>query len=249
MERKSMSPLYSSRISDFAPRTMKKVGNFLILSFFTTASSDFLTKPNLIERLNTESDDRALRIVGILSLSLKRITFGLDGSETKNVSAVSAVSSVTKFGIILLSAFTSFSFFMSPVYLNAGMGFKGKNLIMGVSLASWSLQNAGHASQLIPVIFAIPFSSLATSLYIVKVSSLSFGLKKNTDAIWLLVNLLDSVLNPANLLSLPNNLVCSVSRDPLRLVRCAEGIPETVRGLTTDARTSLAVVRIGLVAL
>lgn len=36
---------------------------------------------------------------------------------------------------------------------------------------------------------------------------------------------------------------------PLRLVRCAEGIPETVRGLTTDARTSLAVVRIGLVAL
>merc|ERR1711943_17317 len=63
IERKSMSPLYSSRISDFAPRTMKKVGNFLILSFFTTASSDFLTKANLIERLKTESDERALRIV------------------------------------------------------------------------------------------------------------------------------------------------------------------------------------------
>ena len=32
-------------------------------------------------------------------------------------------------------------------------------------------------------------------------------------SIQVLVNLLDSVLNPANLLSLPNNLVCSVSRD------------------------------------
>merc|ERR1719478_1336218 len=176
MERKSMSPLYSSRISDFDPRTMKKVGNFLILSFFTTASSDFLTKPNLIERLKTESDERALRMVG---------TFSFDGSDTKNVSAASAVRSVTKFGIILLSAFTSFSFFMSPVYLNAGIGFNGNNLIAGVSSVPWSLQNAGQASQLIPVIFAMPFSSFATSLYMVKASSLSFGLKKKTDAIWL----------------------------------------------------------------
>merc|ERR1719453_440960 len=158
MERKSMSPLYSSRISDFDPRTMKKVGNFLILSFFTTASSDFLTKPNLIERLKTESDERALRMVGIFSLSLKSRTFGFDGSDTKNVSAASAVRSVTKFG---------------------------NNLIAGVSSVPWSLQNAGQASQLIPVIFAMPFSSFATSLYMVKASSLSFGLKKKTDAIWL----------------------------------------------------------------
>merc|ERR1719261_9855 len=149
----------------------------------------FLTKANLIERLKTESDESALRMVGIFSLSLKSNTFGLDGSETKKVSAASAVSSVTKLGIILLSAFTSFSFFMSPVYLYDGIGFRGNNLIMGVSSAPWSLQNAGHASQLIPVIFAIPLSSFATSLYMVKVSSLSFGLKKKTEAIWLSRNL------------------------------------------------------------
>merc|ERR1719253_65755 len=158
-----ISPLYSSRISDLVPRTMTKPGIFFTFSFFAMASSPPFTKPNLMERRNTLSEDSALRIVGTLSLLLTRTTFGFDGSDTRNVSTFSAVISVAKLGIILLTALETFSFFISPLYMPAGIGFTGKSLMVGVVVMSCFLQKTAEDSQFTAVTFAMPFSSLATS--------------------------------------------------------------------------------------